>query len=175
MTTENIIDVPQWYAVYTKPKQEERADSNLRAWNVKTFAPKIREKRLNPFTGRPTFITKPLFSRYIFAHFTASTLLHQVCFTRGVQGVVCSGGSPSPVDDDIIEFIKSREDEHGYVKLSEELLPGDKVIISQGHLKDFAGIFEGEISEQDRVAILLTTINYQARVVVERDQVRRVC
>ena len=36
-------DSPLWYAVYTKPKEEERAESNLRAWGVKTLMPKFKE------------------------------------------------------------------------------------------------------------------------------------
>jgi hypothetical protein len=36
-------DSPLWYAVYTKPKEEERAETNLRVWGLKTFMPKIKE------------------------------------------------------------------------------------------------------------------------------------
>ncbi len=178
-----IVDIPRWYAIHTKPKQEDRADSNLRAWNVKTFTPKIREKRLNTFTGKPSYFIKPLFSRYIFAHFKASDLLYKVCFTRGVQNVVCFGGNPSSISDEIIELIQSRIDKDGFVCIEEEsspadsvvaeLSPGDRVVIEKGYLKNFVGIFEGKVKNRDRVAILLTTISYQGRVVLEREWVRK--
>jgi len=38
----------RWYVIYTHPKQEERVDKNLRAWQVETFFPKIKERRLSP-------------------------------------------------------------------------------------------------------------------------------
>ena len=167
-------DTPRWYAIFTKPKQEDRADFNLRAWEVETFSPKIKELRRDPLTGRRTCTIKHLFPRYIFARFRASDLLHKVYFTRGVHSVVSFGDEPCPVSDDIIELIQSRRVGDGFIQLGEELKPGDKVIINQGSLKDFVGVLEGKVDDRDRVAILLTAVSYQGRVMVERDWVRKV-
>jgi transcriptional antiterminator RfaH len=174
MRTEGSFDVLHWYAIQTKPKQEERADRNLSAWRVETFTPRVRGQRLISGSGKLSHSAKPLFSRYIFARFKASNMLHKVCFTRGVQSVVCFGGIPSLVDDKIIEFMKSRRDKDGFVRLCDELSYGDKVMIMDGHLKDFVGIFEREMTGQERVSILLTTINYQGRVLIERAMVKKV-
>src|ERR1043166_9166696 len=65
MSSEIGQDTSQWYVVHTNPKQEERADSNLRAWGVETLHPKLKTRRFNEFTGAPTVTTKPLFPRYI--------------------------------------------------------------------------------------------------------------
>src|SRR5215216_1172190 len=97
---------PYWYAVYTNPQQEGRAESNLWAWRVETFNPKLRERRYNQYSGKPVRVTKPLFPRYIFARFKARDLLHKVWFTRGVHSVVGCGNIPSPVDDQIIDLIQ---------------------------------------------------------------------
>jgi transcriptional antiterminator RfaH len=174
MWTGNLAEEPQWYAILTKPKQEDRADSNLRAWNVETFTPKIKERGLNPFTGRPTYITKPLFPNYIFARFKASELLHKVSFTRGVQSVVRFGGCPTAIDDEIINLIRSRRDEDGFIRIGEEFLPGDKVIINSRYFKDFAGVFEEEMNDHGRVAILLTTLDYHARILIDKGWLRKV-
>lgn len=163
-----------WYAIHTKPRQEDRADSNLRAWRVETFAPKIRERNYNTYTGKATFVTKPLFPRYIFARFMASNLLHKVYFTRGVQDVVCFGGKPCPINEDIIRVIKSRRATDGYIHMGENLQPGDKVIIGEGPLQSFAGIFDGYYKDEERVSILLTAVSYQSRVIVERQSIRKV-
>jgi hypothetical protein len=42
MITESTEDVSRWYVVQTKSKQEERVNSNLRAWGVETLNPKVR-------------------------------------------------------------------------------------------------------------------------------------
>ena len=92
----------RWYAIHTKPKQEGRAHSNLRARGVETFTPRVGERRYTP-AGHVKNEIKPLFPQYIFARFDASRMLHQVCFTRGIHSVVRFGGDdPTPIDNEII-------------------------------------------------------------------------
>lgn len=173
MRVDTWTDSRQWYLVYTNLKQEERANDNLRAWGVETVHAKLRARRYNEFTGAPTHITQPLFPRYLFAKFNAREQLPKVRFTRGIQNVVCFGENPATVDESIIEIIRERIDENGFVKTNNELKPGDKVVISAGPLKNLIGIFEREIKGSDRITILLTAIGYQGHLMVERDLVKR--
>lgn len=162
-----------WYVVHTKPQQEDRADSNLRAWHVETFAPKIKERQYSKYTGKTNYVTKPLFPRYIFARFRVSELWRKVTFTRGVHSVVCTGGSPDPVDDEIIRMIQSQKGQDGFININRVLRPGDKVVITEGPLRDLMGIFEGRYKDDERVSILLTTVNYQSRVLIGREAIRK--
>jgi transcriptional antiterminator RfaH len=173
MNTESATDVSRWYVVHTNPRQEERANNNLRAWGVETLNPKLRTRRYNEFTGAPTIIIQPLFPRYIFARFDAGKQLAKIWFTRGVHDVVCFGASPASVDEDIITILQSRMDENGFVK-SDDLKRGDKVVIKAGPMRNFMGVFERELKASERILVLLTSINYQGRLVVERDAVERV-
>lgn len=168
-----MIEPPRWYAIHTKPKEEERANSNLQRWRVETFSPRIREQRINQFTGKPTSLIKPLFPRYIFARFDASKMLHKIYYTRGVHRVVSFGNSPAWVDDESIALIRSRAEEDGFIKFDDDLVLGDQVMIKEGLLKGFNGIFTRTIKDTDRVMILLTNVKYQARIVLEREQVRK--
>ena len=174
MHTESTHDISQWYVVHTKSRQEERVNSNLRAWGVETLHPKVRKRRYNQFTGAPLHITQPLFPRYIFAKFNAAKQLSKIWFTRGVHDVVCFGGNPISVDDDIIQILKSRIDESGFVNTGDELKRGDKVVIKAGPMRNFIGIFERELKASERIVILLTSINYQGRLFVRRDLAERV-
>jgi transcriptional antiterminator RfaH len=162
-----------WYAIHTHPKEEDRATNNLIAWNVETFNPKIRERRLNPFTGAATYERKSLFPRYIFARFDVSSLLAKVSFTRGVQRVVNFGSGPVPVEDEIINFIKDQVGEDGLIHIGEELKRGDLVTVKNGLLGELSGVFEREIKGTDRVKILLNAINYQASIVVAKEHVKK--
>lgn len=162
-----------WYAIHTHPKEEDRATNNLVAWNVEAFNPKIKERRLNPFTGVATYEKKPLFPRYIFARFDVSTLLSKICFTRGVKRVVSFGEGPVPVEDEIINFIKDRAGKDGLIHVGEELKSGDLVTVNDGLLGELSGIFEREIKGTDRVKILLNAINYQASIVVRKEHVKK--
>ena len=173
MSIEVVDHLPQWYVVHTNPKQEDRADSNLRCWGVETLHPKLKTRRVNEFTGALTYLTKPMFPRYLFAKFNARKQLAKISFTRGVHHVVSFGGQPTPVEDEIIEIMRARIDENGFVSFGEELKQGDKVVIKAGPLRDFEGVFERELNDSERISVLLTTISYQGRVVVSRDLLER--
>lgn len=169
-----VEDGLRWYVIKTQPKQETRAECNLRAWGITTFNPKISERCTNPFTGLMSSVIKPLFSRYIFAKFDVNNTYRRVCFTRGVHSVVNFGNGPLSIDDDIIKLIQSRLGEDGLVKLDNELNPGDQVMIDSGPLSHMVGVFQHDIEGTDRVAILLTAITYQGRVIIEKDQVKKI-
>jgi transcriptional antiterminator RfaH len=173
MSVETVDELARWYVLHTHVHQENRAESNLRARSVETFNPRIKQRRLNEFTGAATYISKSLFPRYIFARFPAGALLHKVWFTRGVHSVVSFGESPTPVEDEIINHIQARVGADGFVALNEAFKPGDKVLIKEGPLANLSGVFEHELKDSERVMILLTTINYQGRVMVERERLGR--
>ena len=160
-----------WYAIRTKSREEDRADFNLRSWQVQTFAPKLRELCSSDWGKR--YVTKPLFSNYIFARFDAGKQLHNINHTRGVHKVVSFGESPTPIDDKIIDFIKERTDENGFIEMGEELKHGDKVTIKHGPFKSLSGIFQKRIKKTDRVKILLDAVNYQSQLLIERDLIER--
>lgn len=173
-TEEPPAAAPAWYVVHTRPRQEERAKANLEAWSIETFFPKILERRLNEFTGAPTFIAKPLFPQYLFVRFIAKEAINRISFTRGVDRVVSFGAGPCRVDEEIIRFLRAQVREDGFVRIGEELKCGDMVVIRHGLLAHFTGIFERELSDGERVSILLMSINYQGRIVVNKNSVRRV-
>jgi transcriptional antiterminator RfaH len=165
-------DTARWYAIYTNPKEEARADENLKAWSVITFAPWVRQRSKG---DKPSaYVTKPLFPRYIFARFNATESLHAVRFTRGVRAVVSFGRDPAPISDDVIGFIQSHAGEDGYINLTKEFQPGEKVRITGGRFHDMRGIFLRDVDDARRVLILLETIQFQARAVIDREQISRV-
>jgi transcriptional antiterminator RfaH len=169
-----IAEKPKWYALQTHALQEERAAENLNAWGVETFAPKYKERRSNPYTGRPVYFTRSLFPQYMFARFDAGRMLRKVWFTRGVTKVIGFGDGPSPVEDEIIELIKSRVGKEGFVEFNEDLKRGDKVVIRDGPLANLEGIFERDIEDGDRVLMLLTAISYQGHVTLERELLKKI-
>jgi len=174
MNKATIEDEARWYVVHTHPKQEDRAGSNLKVLGVPVFNPKTRERRYNQFVNEPTYVTKSLFPRYIFAQFIVNDLYHKVRFTRGVYSVVSFAEGPTPIDEEIITLIQSNIKEDGFIRIYGEISPGDKVIVKDGPLRNFAGIFEREMKDTDRIRILLETASYQAHVEIERDMVRKV-
>jgi transcriptional antiterminator RfaH len=158
----------RWYVLYTQPQQESRADSNLRAWGVETFSPRIKKRARNTFTGKMSFEVKPLFPRYIFARFYNNRQHRDVQFTRGVKSIVSFGGEAVAVPDEIIEEIRVRTGEDGLIRLGEELHAGDRVRVTSGLMSGFVGIFQRSLKDYERVFILLNSITFQPCLEVER-------
>ncbi|HVG19704.1 MAG TPA: transcription termination/antitermination NusG family protein [Blastocatellia bacterium] len=173
MGSEDNNSVLSWYVVHTNPRQEQRAEYNLKAWNVETFAPRVREIRKNKFTGEQSYVVKPLFAGYIFARLNLESLFHKVRFTRGVHSLVSFGDAPVPIEDEVIAMMESRVGKDGFVRIGEELKAGDDVVIVDGPLKDFTGVFEREMNDSNRVIILLNFINYQARIEIGKNQFKK--
>jgi transcriptional antiterminator RfaH len=163
-----------WYVVHTHPKQEERTSSNLQTLNLETLSARLRVKKYNQFTGQLIRAVKPLFPSYIFVRFKFNELYHRIRFTRGVHSLVLFNQAAVPVDDEIIELIRSRLGDDGFVKTTEDLKPGDSVVIKEGRFKNFYGVFEREMPDADRVRILLNAVSFQAHVVVNRALVSKV-
>lgn len=173
MSIEQRAEDLRWYAIRSHPQQEERATVNLEAWGVETFSPRLKKGRRNEFTGVTTYFSKPMFTGYIFARFDADRLLHKVWYTRGVQSVISFGGSPAPIADEVIELLQAQVSEDGYIRLGEELKHGDKIIVTEGPLKNFVGVFERRMKGSERVMVLLDTVSFQGRLAVESDAVKK--
>jgi transcription antitermination factor NusG len=101
-------------------------------------------------------------------------MLRQVCFTRGIHNVVRFGSDePTPIDSEIIAIVRSRVWADGLIDLSEKFNAGDRIVIKDGPLKNFVGIFERDVKKSDRVMILLSTLKYQAHLLLERELVEK--
>ena len=161
-------NLAHWYLVHTHPKQELRAEANLRTLPLETFLPRRRVERLNRFTDKKEHLVTPLFPRYLFVRFKVSDLYHRVCFTRGVQGVVSFDGTPTLVEDDIVIMIQSRQGNDGLVKVCENFTKGDQVLIKEGPFKNLVAVFEHAASDAERVMLLLQTVTYQGHLVMDR-------
>lgn len=157
----------QWYLIHTHPKQEQRVDKNLRCMGIETCIPLIRD--CNGCHARARLCA--LFPRYMFARFIAAVMLHNVRYTRGVHSVVAFGGTCTPVDDDVIAFCRTLVTDDGYLAVP-PTIDRDRVIITGGPLRNLIGLYDRQLSGAQRVTILLTTVNYQARVTVRPYQIR---
>jgi len=165
-------DAIHWYAIHTKAKQELRASCNLEAWGVGTFAPCIKQRRYNPYSGKIEHVIEPLFKNYIFARFK-SAMVSKIRFTRGVRNVVGFAGVAIPIEEEIICLIQSRM-EHGFVELDADLKRGDELRVQCGALEGLRGIFDRRTRNSNRVLMLLKAVSYQAYAEVEELQVRKV-
>lgn len=170
-TAESDAAAPEWYAIHTHPHQESRAVNNMLIWGIELFAPWIRPRKSSP--GRSRNTTEALFPGYVFARFDSTRMLHNIRFTRGVHSVVSAGGRPTPVHQEIIALCRSRVGPDGYVRISPDFKPNEVVVIQSGPFKNMAAVFEKELPDHERVSVLLTAVNWQARVELYASQLAK--
>jgi transcriptional antiterminator RfaH len=88
--------------------------------------------------------------------------------TIGVARLVCNGDDPVPVADEVIETLRAREDEQGFVTLRQRprFAVGEKVRVLDGVFADCLGLFDG-MKDSDRVAVLLDLLGRKVRLVLD--------
>jgi transcriptional antiterminator RfaH len=161
-----------WFAVQAKPASEALAESNLRSLHVETLYPRV-QKAVRRRGRSSRMVKRPFFPGYLFARFAPEESLRAVTYSRGVTRVLGTKSKPLPVEDAIIDGIRERMDECGCVALEAHALKaGDAVDILEGPFCGWSGVFERDLSDGQRVVILLQALE-QCRLVVHRDWVER--
>lgn len=151
-----------WYAIYTKPKQEDHVASRLQKYGIEVLNPKSRFKKYRG--GRLSEVVEPFFPCYIFAKFECNTCSRLVKYTKGVKYVV-GKNNPIAVPDAITTTIKENMQEDNVVFVKPGTFEkGARVKIKDGAFKDFCGIFERTTKGLERVLILLDAMCYRLEI-----------
>ena len=160
-----------WYLVQSKLHQEDLAGLNLQRFGVETFCPHLQQfKRIR---WRWQTVTGPLFPGYLFAKFDLGKQFRSVNYAPGVRKVVTFGNVAASVDEEIINSINARIHD-GCVTLgplSRSFTAGQKLQITEGPFVGLEAVFERELTGSQRIAILLKSVAFQARVIIDKDYV----
>ena len=155
-----------WFAVFTKPRQEQIAKENLERQGFRCFLPMA----INPYQRRSKQSprTEPLFPRYLFINaIPDQQSLGSVRSTIGVSNLVRFGLEFIRVPDCIINDIEKRcNPETGLVELKPLLVSvGDKVKVFDGPFAGIEGIFR-ERKGKDRALLLMSMLGTNSIVEV---------
>ena len=159
-----------WYAVHTQPRREAVAESSLRRVGARVLCPRYRQRVI--LHGYRREVIRPLFPGYLFAAFDVARDFRAVHYARGVHGVVAFGGTPAVVPTALVASIEARMQDGLVVLSPPRLHTGQRVEIVAGPFTSYTGIVEAEMSGSERVAILLDTLRYSARAILDRAAVR---
>jgi transcriptional antiterminator RfaH len=147
--------VKQWYAVHCKPKQDERAETELMKQGFEVFRPRIRTRRRT--RERYRVVVESMFPRYLFVHLDDTDQdWSPIRSTRGVTGLVRMGGAVPVVPEAVIAGLRARADAENCIDLEPDdgFAPDDRVLITEGPLAGFEALFRARNS-QERVVVLL--------------------
>lgn len=158
-----------WYAVQAKSHKESRAVHHLLQITIPTFLPLIEVIRR--CGARRLARLEPLFPGYLFVQLegmdSKPASWDAVRWTPGVKSILGFDGAPLSVPDPIIEAIKTRVAELGFVRSALRFGPHDRVVIQRGPMEGLEAVFEGPVSRSGRVQILMHLLGQQRRVQVD--------
>ena len=156
-----------WFAVYTKPRQEQVALENLERQGFRCFLPMA----VNPYQRRTERKPRiePLFPRYLFLNAVADQQsLGPVRSTRGVCTLVRFGVQLAQVPQIIVDAIGRRLDPAtGLVQLQPvPVKVGDKVKVFDGPFAGIEGIFR-QRKGKERALLLVSMLGTRSTVEVD--------
>ncbi len=97
------MDTYKWYALYTRPRFEKKAEKFMQERGIGCYLPVIRT--LRQWSDRKKWVDLPLFSSYIFV-FSKPPDLHKALSAPGAIRFISFEGQPVVIPEKQIENIK---------------------------------------------------------------------
>jgi transcriptional antiterminator RfaH len=161
----------RWYVAQTQPNAESKAVTHLNRQGFTTYLPRYLKRRRH--ARRVEIVSAPLFPRYLFVEIdVAIQRWRSIYSTVGVSQLVCTGDTPTPVSDQVISLLKSREDTAGFIALEPrpQFRVGEEIRVLDGVFSECLGLYDG-MSDRNRIAVLLDLLGRKVRVVVDVESV----
>lgn len=162
-------DESGWYVLQTKPHQEALVEQRLSRDGIPPFLPRIAIRvRAGRYLQRRI---APMFPRYLFVRAEIRAQWKTIRYTPGVRDFLRCDGEPHPVSEDVVATLRTRVGPGGvFSPPVRHFSPGERLRIEEGPLQGLDAIFQQELSGPERVAVLLTTIGFPARVILSTRQ-----
>jgi len=158
-----------WYAVYTQPRLELWARTNLWERGLEVYLPQYRKRVRHARQIRE--VVAPYFPRYLFVQADPEIGdRRRIDSAKGVIGMVRFGDRTPPVPEAVMRELRGRAGEDGLIRTESgpAFKAGDKVRLIGGALADQVGVFETSTDAQ-RVIVLLELLGRQTRVRIAAD------
>jgi transcription antitermination factor NusG len=136
----NVSIYSQWFALWTRSRQEKSSAAMLGASGIPYFLPLISEER--QWSDRKRRVTLPLFPGYLFVQI-ASTSEFQLCLRRlpGVVNFVGNQKGPSAISGEEINSVRALISHGAECSPCSYLKAGDRVRVVRGALAGIEGLF----------------------------------
>jgi transcriptional antiterminator RfaH len=163
-----------WFCLHTKPGREAVVLAHLQdAIGVEPYLPRLRQQKRIRRVLRS--VVRPLFPRYLFCRFNPALHYRMVRHTPEVVDVVHFGERPAIVPDNVVHEIKSwAGDVLDVPPFDDNLRTGDEVSIVDGPMQGLRAVILHANDDQQRVALLMSCLQYQAQVMISRTELERV-
>ncbi len=152
-----------WYVIHTKPRQEQRALTNLEHQGYQCYLPMLSLEKLS--RARLRVEEEPLFPRYLFINLDASRYGQNwapIRFTWGVSDLVTFGGKPAKVDAGLIQLL--RQQQKGLSQDPQRLFSnGQQLLVTNGPFLGLEAIYQMP-SGDNRAVVLIELMGKLAQM-----------
>lgn len=145
-----------WYALYTKPRHEFKAEADCLCQQVECYLPLTTV--MKQWSDRKKKVTEPLLRGYIFV-FADEKERYNVLQSKAIVNTVCFSGIPAKIPVFQIENLKCLLKEKPEAHLSKKILKGAKVIITSGSFLDVEGVVYQDSEEKQCLAVSIDLLN----------------
>ena len=167
-TITDLIEIPHWYALYTRSRHEKKVDAQLKEKSIESYLP--LHTVIRQWSDRKKKVEEPLFRCYVFVHLALQDYL-KALRTYGVVRMISFGGKPSVIPDSQIEAVKRLLQEGLAVESCEYLKEGQWVEVVQGPLTGLQGILLEKRGGQNLV-ISISSIRQSISVQIDAHLVK---
>jgi transcription antitermination factor NusG len=157
----------KWFALYTKPRHEFKAETQLNSVSVENYLPTFTA--IKQWSDRKKKVISPLFSGYIFIHSNEKERILAIEQSTIVR-TVCFNGKPSAIPDWQIESLRKMLTETHNVLISDKIESGMKVKIIDGPFKDVIGIVTAH-QQESWLAVAVELLQRTVMVRLPKDSV----
>jgi transcriptional antiterminator RfaH len=164
------MSAPAWYVIETQRHREPIARAVLSERGILSYLPFV-EHWPRPAVGAAI---GPMFPGYLFVHAALEEQAHRIMRTNGVKSFVCFGGGPVPLTEEVIRFLRGREDPDGVIRAGGPEPDGASVRIVQGPFRGLTAVVTERLPARDRVRVLMEILQRQTAVELPEKWVRRI-
>lgn len=153
----------EWYLLYCKRGEQERARLHLENQQVECYYPEILVEKM--VRGKRKQVKEPLFPCYMFIYFDfeVGPSFTSVRSTRGVSDFIRFGAYPKVLQGDLIYSLKSLDENYKNETLKCVPESGQKVAIKEGAYSGIDAIYK-EADGEMRSILLIKMINQNVEI-----------
>ncbi|HGY55379.1 MAG TPA: UpxY family transcription antiterminator [Caldithrix abyssi] len=159
----------QWYAVYTRPRNEKKVYELLTEKRVETFLPLVRRTR--QWKDRKKKVDMPLFNSYLFVKIDYKDRF-PVLQTHGVVKIITFNGVPAVVPEWQIESLRRMIAHPDRIQLENYMRPGEQVKVISGPFEGMQGTIK-HLRGEDRLVISIDGILQSVSVDIDLADIKK--
>ena len=158
-----------WYVLYTKPRHEFKAASQLEEYNLQNYLPTVTT--LKQWSDRKKKVTEPIFRSYIFFRGTEKERLDALQLPS-IVSTVCFRGEPAIVPEWQIDNLKKMLEGNPQIFVCEQITTGTRVKVVSGPFEGVEGIVT-YVQNQRNLAVSIETLHRSILVTLPAESVTK--